>query len=82
VNSADFKKSAAPHPDGFGGQRDASILKTYDREGDFVMVQSVQRTDGLLKRAGIKRPQRHAFYKVPVIFCEKIRGLQLNAEAV
>jgi hypothetical protein len=81
MTSADFKKAAAPHPDGFGGTRDASILATYDREGDFVFVQSTSFTDDLIKRAGIKRPRRHAFYKLPVRECEKIRGLQLNGEA-
>lgn len=80
MTSADFKTTApAPHPDGFGGARDASILASYDREGDFVFVQSVSRTDALLKRAGIKRPQRHAFYKVPVL--RALVGLQLNGPA-
>jgi hypothetical protein len=82
MTSADFKKPAAPHPDGFGGARDASILAAYDREGDFVMVQAVAKTRDLLKRAGVARVKSHAFYKVPVIFCPKLRGLQLNGKAV
>ena len=78
----DFKTTAAPHPDGFGGARDASILKTYDREGDFVFVQGTIFTRNLLKRAGVKRVKIHAFYKVPVRHCKKVCGLQLNGEAV
>jgi hypothetical protein len=80
MNSADFKTTApAPHPDGFGGARDASILASYDREGDFVMVQAVARTRDLLKRAGVKRVKPHAFYKIPV--ARTLAGLQLNGNA-
>jgi hypothetical protein len=79
MNSADFKKTAAPHPDGFGGARDAAILGAYDREGDFVMVQGMARTKDLLKRAGVKRVKTHAFYKVPV--ARTLAGLQLNGNA-
>lgn len=81
MTSADFKSTSAPHPDGFGGARDASILKTYDREGNFVFVQATSFTKDLLKRAGVKRLRTHAFYKVPVKHCPKINGLQLNGEA-
>lgn len=81
MNSADFKTATAPHPDGFGGARDAAMLAAYDQEGDFVFVQSVAKSDDLLKRAGIKRPKRHAFYKVPVRHCKHVNGLQLNGNA-
>lgn len=70
-----------PHPDGFGGSRDAAILASYDREGDFVFVQAVKRTKDLLNRAGVKRLRYGYFYKVPVKHCSKVNGLQLNGEA-
>ena len=73
-----YSDTAAPHPDGFRGARDASILASYDREGDFVFVQAVVRTKDLLKRAGVKRVSLHDFYKVPVRHCPRINGLQLN----
>jgi hypothetical protein len=79
MNSADFKTTSAPHPDGFGGARDAAILASYDREGDFVFVQAVARTRALLKRAGVARVKSHAFYKVPVVASKA--GLQLNGTA-
>lgn len=83
MNSAAFKTTTtAPHPDGFRGTRDASILATYDREGDFVFVQACAHTRHLLKRAEIPRPRTHSFYKVPVRYCEKVGGLQLNGKAV
>ena len=81
MTACEFRTQAAPHPDGFGGARDASILKTYDREGDFVFVQGTSFTRDLLKRAGVKRLKSHAFYKVPVKHCAKVNGLQLNGEA-
>ena len=77
MTSADFKTATVPHPDGFGGARDAAILASYDREGGFVFVQAVKRTKDLLNRAGFKRLTTHAFYKVPVMRCPKINGLQL-----
>lgn len=76
------RQEASPHPDGFGGARDASILASYDREGDFVFVQGTRRTVGLLQRAGIKRVRAHVFYKVPVKHCPRIGGLQLNGKAI
>lgn len=82
MTSADFQKATAPHPDGFGGARDAHLLGTYDQEGDFVFVQAVARTRDLLLRAGVKRVKSHAFYKVPVRYDAKVGGLQLNGEAV
>jgi len=56
----------APHPDGFNGARDASILANYDREGGVVQVQATKRTKGLLHRAGFQRTRTNAFYAVSV----------------
>lgn len=81
MTSAEFKTAATPHPDGFGGARDASILATYDREGDFVFVQATTFTRHLLQRAGVKRVKIHAFYKVPVKHCPRVNGLQLAGNA-
>ena len=66
MTSADFKKVSAPHPDGFGGARDAAILESYDREGDTVHVQAVVKTRDLLKRAGFPRTTAGNFYQVKV----------------
>jgi hypothetical protein len=74
----------APHPDGFGGARDAAILFDYmdaDTAADGVVyVQAVARTANLLKRAGVTRQKRHEFYPVRVV-ADQFKRLQLAPAA-
>jgi hypothetical protein len=77
TGNSEFKNADASHPDGFRGARDASILASYDREGNFVLVQAVDRTKDLLRRAGVRRIRSHEFYKVSVSHCKRVNGLQL-----
>lgn len=78
--------ASTPHPDGFGGARDASILEAYSGwkcgvsdtpAPTSVEVQAVARTRDLLKRAGFKRVATHDFRTVAVRFDEKFNRLQL-----
>ena len=83
MTSADFKKAAAPHPDGFGGARDAVILENYagwkagNKAPATVNVQCVGKTKDLLKRAGFLRTKSGEFYPVKVQHDEKFNRLQL-----
>ena len=76
--------AAAPHPDGFGGARGASILEAYSegwkpgmRVPATVHVQVVLRTSGLVKRSGIKRPRTGHFYNIAVRHDAHFNRLQL-----
>ncbi|MEO5712594.1 MAG: hypothetical protein ABIT37_03825 [Luteolibacter sp.] len=85
MNSADFKKSSAPHPDGFGGARDASILESSHGWKSGMMVpatievQATVRNKDLLVRAGwpARGQKRHTFYPVKVRHDEQFNRLQL-----
>jgi len=73
----------APHPDGFGGARDAAIIDEYMDEETMgtgtVLVQATARTEYLLKRAGVTRQKRHAWYSVRVV-TDRFQRLQLAPE--
>jgi hypothetical protein len=76
TNPANPRKVSTPHPDGFGGARDATILESYSgwKAGDepiaSVRVQAVERTKDLLKRAGYTRTRAGEFYEVRVMVDE------------
>ena len=72
MNTAHSTTRPTPHPDGFHGARDASILERYadpipaGATSAIVHVQAVGETRTLLRRAGVKHIRTHAFYPVPV----------------
>lgn len=68
---------SAPHPDGFGGVRDARILADSRSDGPGARwVQCTARSRDLLRRAGYSRPAQHEFYSVRVVLGD-FKRLQL-----
>ena len=62
-------QNKTPHPDGFGGARDAAILAAGDYYGclGVCVVQATERTKSLIRRAGFPRIRTHQFYEIPVV---------------